>query len=78
MSSLRYSSNLGDSTIGTHPFDQRITDQGNKYIIQLKTDEYQENEFTIKPRYSQNQLVIDAKHREEDSFGGYVHRELHK
>ncbi|CAF4752468.1 unnamed protein product, partial [Rotaria socialis] len=78
MSSLRYSSNLGDSTIGTHPFDQRITDQGNKYIIQLKTDEYQENEFTIKPRYSLNQLVIDAKHREEDSFGGYVHRELHK
>jgi HSP20 family molecular chaperone IbpA len=77
-SSLRYSSNLGTGTITTHPYDQRISDQGNKYIIQLKTDEYQENEFTITPRYSLNQLIIDAKHREEDSIGGYIHRELHK
>jgi HSP20 family molecular chaperone IbpA len=77
-SSLRYSSNLGTGQITTHPYDQRITDQGNKYIIQLKTDEYQENEFTITPRYSLNQLIIDGKHREEDNIGGYIHRELHK
>ncbi|CAF3876450.1 unnamed protein product [Rotaria sp. Silwood2] len=78
LSSLRYSSNLGTGTIISHPYDQRITDQDNKYTIQLKTDEYQENEFTVTPRYSLNQLIIDAKHREEDSFGGYIHRELHK
>jgi len=77
-SSLRYSSNLGTGTTTTHPYDQQISDQGNKYIIQLKTDEYQENEFTITPRYSLNQLIIDAKHREEDTIGGYIHRELHK
>jgi len=77
-SSLRYSSNLGTGQITTHPYDQRITDQGNKYIIQLKTDEYQENEFIITPNYSLNQLIINAKHREEDSIGGYIHRELHK
>jgi len=78
-SSLRYSSNLGGTgTMISHPYDQRITDQGNKYIIQLKTDEYQEDDFTITPRYSTNQLIIDAKHREEDSAGGYIHRELHK
>lgn len=77
-SSLRYSSNLGASTWTSQPYDQRISDQGDKYIIQLKTDEYQENEFTITPRYSSHQLVIDAKYREEDSAGGYVHRELHK
>jgi HSP20 family molecular chaperone IbpA len=77
-SSLRYSSNLGPGTITTHPYDQRISDQSNKYIIQLKTDEYQENEFIITPRYSLNQLIIDAKHREEDNIGGYIHRELHK
>ena len=76
MSSLRHSSNLNSGTL--HPYDQRITDQGNKYIIQLKTDEYQENDFTITPRYSLNQLIIDAKHREEDHCGGYIHRELHK
>ncbi|UJR28806.1 hypothetical protein I4U23_010030 [Adineta vaga] len=61
-----------------HPYDQRISDQGNKYIIQLKTDEFQENDFTITLRSTSNQIVIDAKHREEDSSGGYVHRELHK
>jgi len=66
MASLRYS------------YDQRISDQGNKYIIQLKTDDYQENEFTITPRYSQNQLIIDAKHNEEDTLGGFIRRELHK
>ncbi|CAF0897601.1 unnamed protein product [Rotaria sp. Silwood1] len=78
LSSLRYSSNLGTGTIKSHPYDQRISDQGDKYIIQLKTDEYQENEFTVTPRYSFNQLIIDGKHREEDSLGGYIHRELHK
>jgi HSP20 family molecular chaperone IbpA len=78
MSSLRYSSNLGAGTSTLHPYDQRLSDQGNKYIIQLKTDEYQENEFTITPRYSLHQLIIDGKHREEDSAGGYIHRELHK
>ena len=77
-SSLRYSSNLGTGTLITHPYDQRITDQGNKYIIQLKTDEYQENDFIITPRYTLHQLIIDAKHREEDHIGGYIHRELHK
>jgi HSP20 family molecular chaperone IbpA len=66
MSSLRYS------------YDQRISDQGNKYIIQLKTDDYQENDFIITPRYYQNQLIIDAKHNEEDSLGGFIRRELHK
>ncbi len=76
MSSIRHSSNLNSGTL--HPYDQRITDQGNKYIIQLKTDEYQENDFIITPRYSLNQLIIDAKHREEDHCGGYIHRELHK
>lgn len=75
---LRHSSNLGAGLMTLHPYDQRISDQGTKYIIQLKTDEYQENDFTITPRYSLHQIVIDAKHREEDSTGGYVHRELHK
>ncbi len=76
MSSL--SSSLRHVSITSHPYDQRISDQGNKYIIQLKTDEYQENEFIITPRYSLNQLIVDAKHREEDSVGGFIHRELHK
>lgn len=62
----------------THTYDQRITDQGQKYIIQLKTDEFQENDFILTPRYSLFQLIIEAKHREEDSSGGYVHRELRK
>ncbi|CAF1126491.1 unnamed protein product, partial [Adineta ricciae] len=66
------------SSSASHPYDQRISDQGNKYIIQLKTDEYQENDFTITPRSISSQIIIDAKHREEDSTGGYVHRELHK
>ncbi|CAF0947006.1 unnamed protein product [Rotaria sordida] len=78
LSPLRYSSYLGAGTIISHPYDQQISDGGNKYIIQLRTDEYQENDFTIIPRYSLNQLIIDAKHREEDSLGGYIHRELHK
>ena len=79
MSSLRYSSNIiGTDLILSYPYDQCITDQGNKYIIQLKTDEYQENEFVITPYSSFNQLIVDAKHREEDSNGGYIHRELHK
>jgi HSP20 family molecular chaperone IbpA len=78
MSSLRNTSNLSSGAITSHPYDQRISDQGNKYIIQLKTDEYQENDFTIIPRYTSNQLIIDAKHREEDHCGGYIHRELHK
>jgi HSP20 family molecular chaperone IbpA len=77
-SSSRYSSNFGTTTIKTHPYDQRISDQGNKYIIQLKTDEFQENDFTITPSYSLNQLIIEAKHREEDNTGGYIHRELRK
>ena len=66
-SSLRHSSNLGTTTITSHPYDQRISDQGSKYIIQLKTDEFQENDFTLTPRYSLNQLIIEAKHREEDT-----------
>lgn len=78
LSSLRYSSNLPSGPMTLHPYDQRISDQGTKYIIQLKTDEYQENDFIITPRFSFHQIVIDAKHREEDSTGGYVHRELHK
>ena len=76
MSSL--SSSLRHASITSHPYDQRISDQGNKYIIQLKTDEYQENDFIITPRYALNQLIVDAKHREEDSVGGFIHRELHK
>ncbi|CAF1311572.1 unnamed protein product [Rotaria sordida] len=74
----RYSSDLGMGRTTTYSYDQRITDQGDKYIIQLKTDDYQENEFTITPHYYQNQLIIDAKHSEEDSNGGYIRRELHK
>jgi HSP20 family molecular chaperone IbpA len=77
MSSLRYSSGINPNP-PIHSYDQRISDQGNKYIIQLKTDDYQENDFLITPRYYQNQLIIDAKHNEEDSFGGYIRRELHK
>ncbi|CAF4674917.1 unnamed protein product [Rotaria sp. Silwood1] len=77
MSSLRYSSELGMGRT-TYSYDQQVTDQGDKYIIQLKTDDYQENEFTITPRYHQNQLIIDAKHCEEDNNGGYIRRELHK
>ncbi len=75
MSSLRYSSGINSKT---YSYDQRISDQGNKYIIQLKTDDYQENDFIITPHLSQNQLIIDAKHNEEDSSGGFVRRELHK
>jgi HSP20 family molecular chaperone IbpA len=79
MSSLsRYSSNFGTTTSTTHPYDQRISDQGNKYVIQIKTDEFQENDFTLTPVYSLNQLIIEAKHREEDITGGYIHRELRK
>lgn len=76
-----YSSDLGSNrrtTTTTHLYDQQITDHGDKYTIQLKTDDYQENEFNIMPRYYQNQLTVDAKHIEEDNNGGYVHRELHK
>lgn len=73
MSSL---SNLTPTT--NHTYDQRITDQGRKYIIQLKTDDFQEKDFILTPLYSLNQLIIEAKHREEDSTGGYVHRELRK
>jgi HSP20 family molecular chaperone IbpA len=73
---------LNDMSLGTgsktHSYDQRISDQGNKYIIQLKTDDYQENEFTITINSDQNQLIIDAKHNEEDSLGGFIRRELHK
>jgi HSP20 family molecular chaperone IbpA len=76
MSALQYSSGLG--TGSTTHYDQRISDQGNKYIIQLKTDDYQENEFTITPHLSSHQLIIDAKHNEEDNLGGYIRRELHK
>lgn len=71
MSSLTNSPN-------THTYDQRITDQGHKYIIQLKTDEFQEHDFILTPRYSFHQLIIEAKHREDDTSGGYVHRELRK
>ena len=78
MSSLRYSTGIPPNSPPTYSYDQRISDQGNKYIIQLKTDDYQENDFQITPRYNQNQLIIDAKHNEEDSFGGYIRRELHK
>ena len=59
-------------------YDQRICDQGNKYIIQLKTDEYYENEFLLTPIYDQYRLIIDAKHNEEDHLGGFIRRELHK
>ena len=78
--SIPYTSNVYPLNIMSknHAYDQRISDQGNKYIIQLKTDDYQENEFTITPRSFQNQLIIDAKHNEEDSFGGFIRRELHK
>ncbi|CAF4270595.1 unnamed protein product, partial [Rotaria sp. Silwood2] len=78
MSSLRYSSQLGMGRTTAYSYDQRISDQGDKYIIQLKTDDYQENEFSIAPRYYMNQLIIDAKHSEEDNNGGYLRRELHK
>jgi HSP20 family molecular chaperone IbpA len=71
MSSLRLNSK-------TYSYDQRISDQENKYIIQLKTDDYQENEFIITSSISQYQLIIDAKHNEEDNFGGFIRRELHK
>ena len=77
-SSLHYGSRLGTGTIAVHPYDQQISDQGTKYVIQLRTDEYQESDFKLTTRFALNQLVIDAKHREEDSAGGYVHRELHK
>ncbi|CAF2971959.1 unnamed protein product [Rotaria sp. Silwood2] len=72
MSSLRYSSQLGMGRTTAYSYDQRISDQGDKYIIQLKTDDYQENEFSIAPRYYMNQLIIDAKHSEEDNNGGYL------
>lgn len=63
----------------THSFDQRISDQGDKYIIQLKTDDYQDTDFTITPVLSSNnQLIINAKHHEEDHLGGFIRRELHK
>jgi len=80
MSSFRNSSaaDTNNTRPTTHSYDQRVCDQGNKYVIQLKTDDYDENEFTIIPKYSQNQLIIDAIHNEEDSLGGYIRRELHK
>ena len=73
------SSNHGtNGTMTTFSSSQRITDQGNRYVIQLRTDEYQEREFTITPRSASSQLIIDAKHHEDDTSGGYVRRELHK
>jgi HSP20 family molecular chaperone IbpA len=75
MSSLRNSSIINSNT---HSYDQRISDQGNKYLIQIKTDDYQEDEFLLTVHYSPNQLIIDAKHNEEDSLGGFIRRELHK
>ena len=77
-SSLRNFSHFPSSTKNISPYDQRISDQGNKYVIQLKTDEYHQSDFNISPRYATHQLVIDGTHREEDSSGGYIHRELHK
>lgn len=79
MSSPRSSSGLGTQTNNSlHSYDQRITDHGDKYIIQLRTDDYEEKDFHVTKNDSLRQLIIDAKHREEDSFGGYIHRELHK
>lgn len=71
MSFLPYSSSSSS-------YDQRICDQGNKYLIQLKTDEYYENDFHLTPNYEHYQLIIDAKHLEEDHLGGFIRRELHK
>ena len=76
--SLRHLSSSGMDRVTRHIYDQRIIDQDNKYIIQLKTDDYRETEFIITPSFYQNQLIIDAKHSEEDNFGGYIRRELHK
>ena len=59
-------------------YDQRVSDQGTKYIIQLRTDEYDEKEFLLTPVSSLHQLIIDAKHQDEDHLGGYIRRELHK
>lgn len=64
--------------MNTHTYDQRISDQGTKYVIQLRTDEYDETEFLITPLPSLNQVIIDAKHQDEDHLGGYIRRELHK
>ena len=59
-------------------FDQRITDENDKYIIQLHTDEYEPNDFRLSIDESRRQLIVDAQHRDEDHLGGYVQRELHK
>ena len=59
-------------------YDQRICDQGNKYLIQLKTDDYQENEFQLTIDEEKSHLIIDGKHHEEDHLGGFIRRELHK
>ncbi|CAF1386365.1 unnamed protein product [Adineta ricciae] len=79
MSSTKYPTG-SDGYTGpiTHSYDQRISDQGTKYVIQLTTDDFEENEFTITPSYSRNQLVIDGKHVEEDHLGGFIRREMHK
>ncbi|CAF0855820.1 unnamed protein product [Didymodactylos carnosus] len=59
-------------------FDHKISDQNNKYIIKLKTDEFNANEFILTKRQAIAHLIIDAKHHEEDQLGGYIRRELHK
>ncbi|CAF0729366.1 unnamed protein product [Didymodactylos carnosus] len=59
-------------------YDHKISDQNNKYIIQLKTDEFDEKDFTLTKRQAVGHLIIDAKHYEEDQLGGYIRRELHK
>lgn len=63
-----------------HPssYDQRICDPGNKYLIQLKTDDYQENEFQLSIDENKYHLIIDGKHHEEDHLGGFIRREIHK
>ncbi|CAF1113861.1 unnamed protein product [Adineta steineri] len=75
----KMSVNLDNNSGSTkYSYEQRISDQGNKYTIQLTTDSFEENEFKLTPYYSRHELVVDAKHVEEDSYGGFIRRELHK
>jgi HSP20 family molecular chaperone IbpA len=66
------------SNLSRQFYDQRVNDRGDKYVIHIRADEYDEHDFVVTPRSSFNQLIVDGKHADNDNLGGYIRRELHK
>lgn len=56
----------------------KIIDQNSKYVIQLQTDEFDETDFHVMSIHSFRHVIVNANHREDDTNGGYVRRELRK